>query len=98
MRRLLLISLLLVGCATVKVGEHVLDKGDWERMEPFIKTRAAFDLKCSADAIELTILAAAPCTTAACAWQVGAEGCGSRAVYVRSPSGWVMNSVDGQPR
>ena len=86
------------GCVTTTVvGGKTLGSQRWNEDSEAIRTRAAFDLHCAADQLALTILAInrrggwTPIAT-----QVGVSGCGNQAVYVLSPSGWVVNSTDKQ--
>jgi hypothetical protein len=83
MRTLLAITLFgLVGC----VGAVRADS----RAEA--TRRAAFDFSCPEKSIKLTPLTE---ETAQGATQYGAEGCGKRAVYVATPSGYVLNTATG---
>ena len=66
-------ALLLVGCA-----------GARERIRGDLLKRAAFDLQCPEEQIQLTELGGF--TTQ------GATGCGKRATYVRGNVSWVLNS------
>jgi hypothetical protein len=62
-----------------------------------LRTRAAFDLKCPADALQITDLtntgALGRVTSA------GVDGCGRRLTYILDAPGrvWVLNAVDGRP-
>lgn len=86
------LSLPMAGClAKVQVGGHSLYADEWARYSEDIKRRAAFELKCPAEQIQLQVLATNPFNDAI-PNQVGADGCGQRLVYVRTPSGFVLNS------
>jgi hypothetical protein len=66
-------ALLLVGCA-----------GARERIRGDLRKRAAFDLQCPEEQIQLTELGDF--------WTQGATGCGRRATYIRTSDAWVLNS------
>lgn len=59
-----------------------------------VQARAAFDFECPADEIETEVLARWQSRPKA-PKQVGAVGCGHRAVYVKTVSGWVLNTAGG---
>lgn len=83
----------LLGCATtVKSGVFGIDQDYVDRDFPQLKRRAAFNLNCPEDQISLVTLAAVPEFQANRPTQVGADGCGHRAVYVKRPGEWLMNS------
>jgi hypothetical protein len=62
-----------------------------------LRTRAAFDLKCNADALKITDLTnngdMGRVTSA------GVDGCGQRVTYIFDGKRgvWLMNAVNGQP-
>lgn len=61
------------------------------QLDADLRTRAAFDLGCAADAVTLTPLADP--NVAGIVPTQGATGCGKRATYViRAPGGYVLNS------
>jgi outer membrane biogenesis lipoprotein LolB len=66
-------ALLLVGCAAGR-----------ERIRDDLRKRAAFDLQCPEEQIQLTELGDF--------FTQGATGCGKRATYVRGNVSWVLNS------
>ena len=78
------IPLLMVGCVTYRKDftENALD-------------RVSFEMKCPKEQIQLTGLTG-PIDQSMMALgtggQVGVQGCGQRAVYVRTDAGWLLNS------
>jgi hypothetical protein len=80
--------------AAIQVGGFRLDKAYWERDQAQIRSRASFDLHCSADQIELVPLSTYSHTD----WYantVGVKACGQQVVYLRPDLGrgtWVLNS------
>jgi hypothetical protein len=65
-----------------------------------VRGRAAFDLRCGADALTFSpVVVGATGYPREFVTQWGVEGCGQRAVYVRTPMGeWVSNGVSsGEP-
>jgi hypothetical protein len=87
MRRLIIggLSVALFGCAGAHVDASLHRDG---------LARAAFDLNCPADAIKLVYFNGKPDDFISIGEQVGATGCGQRAVYIlSSTSGWVANSA-----
>jgi hypothetical protein len=54
-----------------------------------IRTRAAFDMHCDANALKFSPLAKDGYDIVR---QYGVEGCGQASVYVSTPSGWVVNT------
>jgi hypothetical protein len=90
------------GCAsTMQVGNYHVRRETWERDQSEIGQRAAFETKCSADQLTISILAAE--TYYGMFWtkydqpkQVGVTGCGHRLVYARTynpDSSWILNST-----
>jgi hypothetical protein len=81
------------GCATVKSGSFDINQ-DWAEQDfPKIKRLAAFELGCRDGELTLVTLDALEDVTGTRATQVGVEGCGRRAVYVRRAGGdWVQSS------
>lgn len=95
------LALVLTGCASVQVDGHHMNQESWENDERDIRRRAAFDLTCPPEKLQLVLLATLyPGHSGDVATQVGVTGCEHHLVYVRggSPSGWVLNSADGQGR
>ncbi|APR87173.1 hypothetical protein A7982_12522 [Minicystis rosea] len=93
-------ALFCSGCATfVTVDGYKVYEGEWNRAKAEISRRAAFDLKCDAGAVQLSVLKASchGLTTTVCnPEQVGVQGCGRQAVYVNlRTTGWVMNNAAG---
>ena len=86
----------LTGCATLQSGGFTVDKSSTEHAFEVVKNRASFELECPKDKIEVTVLNAEG--TPARATQIGVLGCGHKAVYVASYSGWVMNSEGGKAK
>lgn len=63
----------------------------WDEDERTLRRRAAYDMHCGADQLEVTVLARGPGSYFAS--NVGIRGCGAQAVYVRMPSGsWAVNT------
>lgn len=86
------VMLVLVGCAAkVQVGQYSLFAGQWEADSDRVKQRASFELKCPVKDLQLTVLSMHP-NADGNAGSIGVDGCGHRMVYVRSHSGWVLNS------
>lgn len=89
----------LVGCATVDVDGVMLTKSRWTEDSETIRRRAAFEMPCPAESIELRVLKEYTGFGFLGANAVGAAGCGHRLVYVLSVRGaWVLNSSDAQVR
>jgi hypothetical protein len=91
-----LVLILACGCATVQVGGFTLGKGRWESDAAVVRKRAAWELRCPVESLELTVLSIYSGTITA--QQVGVRGCGHQLVYVNSVDGWMLNSSDGQPK
>jgi hypothetical protein len=81
------------GCATVRSGSFDLDQDYAELDFPKIKARGSFELRCPKDKLALVTLAVAPGPAGDRANQVGVEGCGQRAVYLRRGEDWELNST-----
>ena len=98
-RGLMLSVLFLASCGgTMMSGGIKVDQGLTEDNFGKVKARAAFDFGCQAEKVEAVVIAAD-----GLAWsggqmpsQIGASGCGHKGVYVRTPSGWVLNSDTGK--
>lgn len=96
------------GCSavfpTVNVEGHSLMQETWERDSKEILSRAAFELHCAQEALQLSILATYDSKSKFdVAKQVGVTGCGHRLVYVASHEAggqvsWVLNSSDGEAK
>jgi hypothetical protein len=101
MRLLFLTIIAATGCAgsIVESGGFKVNKAQTERAFEEVRNRAAFELHCARERIEEIVLNVGlhdallgdPPT------QIGASGCGQRAVYVTSNSGWVLDSTSTQP-
>ena len=77
----------LVESGGFKVHQEWLDK-DIAAVRP----RAAFDLGCAAEQLQLVVVAVTPDQDSVPS-QIGASGCGKRSVYIEVPGGsWVKNS------
>ena len=74
-------------------GALALGCGARAQVRADVAHRAAFDFSCPENSIAVTPLTK---ETLQGADQYGAEGCGRRAVYVRTPSGYVLNTASGQ--
>jgi hypothetical protein len=63
-----------------------------------VRNRASFELRCPREQIDLVVLNVHdPVLDPHEASQMGATGCGQRAVYVLSPrSGWVLDSTSSR--
>jgi hypothetical protein len=89
-------------CATVETTQRdgfTVDKDYTERAFDAVRNRAACELSCAREQLQLVVLNTEPSLNASVPSQIGATGCDHRAVYVRVASGqWVMNSADGQPK
>jgi hypothetical protein len=89
-------ALLLVSCATVQSGGFKLNKDEVEQSFEAVKNRASFEFECPKDKLELVVLNALSSPMGDQVMQIGATGCGHKAVYVRSVGGWVMNTESGK--
>jgi hypothetical protein len=81
-----------------------MQSGGFEVMEDLtrksfevVRNRAAFELRCPRDRLELVVLNVFPYQTYLPA-QIAVSGCDHRAVYVQGDLTWVLNSVDGSPQ
>ena len=54
--------------------------------------RAAFEMRCPKDQLQIKALGSDLDDVAEAGKQVGVSGCGKRLVYVKTPSGWILNS------
>jgi hypothetical protein len=93
-----LLILSLAGCATTNVGGVLLNEWLWTKDSEAIRRRAAFEMSCPTEKIELQVLKTYDGSVRANV--VGAAGCAHRLVYVHSYQGdsWVLNSSDAQDR
>lgn len=75
------LATLLVGCVTVgeSFRRHGLD-------------RAAFEMQCPKDQLEMVALNRSLGSAAFTGSQVGVRGCGRQMVYVATEAGWIANS------
>jgi hypothetical protein len=91
----LLLAPLLAGCAaTVKVGGYSMHQGRWLDDSGVIRARAAFEMKCAAEHLELVPIAVSNGEVYGIAQQIGVSGCDRRSVYVKlRGGGWVLNSA-----
>ena len=84
----------LSSCVTsIQSGEFSLEKEDTESSFSAVRARAEFETGCPKDQIELVVLDSSKNFVPAVATQIGATGCGHKNVYVRSRSGWVLDSA-----
>lgn len=93
----LAICVCLSACATVDSGGFKLAKREADEAFELVRSRAAFDLDCPRDELQLTALAVVEALGSDYAKQIGVEGCGQRAAYVKVDGGWVLNG-DSMPR
>ena len=83
-------TILLVGCVPkVTIDGIETIESVWERDSAELVRRAGFDMDCKAGEMRLTLISVAPNKFPE---QVGVEGCGSKGVYVKTTSGWVLNT------
>ncbi len=87
----------LLGCAGPQIarpkiasGGFMVDKESVDRAFEDIRSRASFEMDCPGAQLQFTVLFLAYGTSFP--EQIGASGCNKKAVYVRIPSGWVMNT------
>ena len=94
----LFVSAVVSGCLpTMQSGGFTVHKSSTEEAFTQVKSRAEFELKCLKDQIELVVLGVrSDLYKNNYPNQIGATGCGHKAVYVESRSGgWVMNTETG---
>jgi hypothetical protein len=89
---LLPFALLLSSCATIQSGGFTVREGFTEDAFEKVKGRATFDLDCPKEKLELVVLGTGLALGGDVPTQIGASGCGHKAVYVMTPSGWLMNN------
>ncbi len=65
-------------------------------LERDLRRRAAFDLQCPEDQLQLTPLATTTFANQSTP-PYGVSGCSKRAAYVYTSGGWVLNTYGGQP-
>ena len=85
---------------TIQSGSFLLKKHDAERSFEAITNRASFELHCPKEQIKLVTLNVSRDVFPG-DWprQVGVEGCGQRAVYVRDGvTDWIMNTERTESR
>ena len=88
----MLFALLASGCAAqIQSGGFTVNQAQTERAFREVRNRAAFELACPPEQLQTVVLNVWGNSD----WpnQVGAAGCGKRAVYVMAPSGgWLLNN------
>lgn len=86
-------TLALMGCASSLVVDGLpVGEQKWSDSQRDVRRRASFDMGCDAAALELTLLEVHEWARPPNPTQVGVTGCGRRGVYVRTSSGWVLNT------
>ena len=88
--------LLCSGCATVLVNGWKLGKDRWDYDSGQVRKRAAFELSCPPEKLELSVLAVYSGTITA--QQIGVSGCEHRLVYRNSNDGWLLDSAKPQDK
>jgi hypothetical protein len=74
-------------------GAFTVHKGSTEEAFAQVRSRAEFELKCAKDRIDLVVLGVrSDLYNNNYPNQIGATGCGHKAVYVETHAGWVMNT------
>jgi len=74
-------------------GAFTVHKSSTEQAFEQVRSRAEFELKCTKPQIELVVLGVrSDLYNNNYPNQIGATGCGHKAVYVETNSGWVMNT------
>lgn len=98
MRFVLILLLVVSGCGpTIQSGGFTVKKYETERAFERIAGRAAFELRCPKEQLRLTTLNVIRDVGGDDPTQIGVDGCGQRAVYVRvSPNEWIMNTESTQ--
>ena len=81
---IVLAVLVLTGCMSYGA--------QWERA---LRDRAPFELRCAPEKLKIGPITSETYGTTGAPLYQGVEGCGIRAVYVATPSGYVLNSVSG---
>lgn len=86
-----------VACAhpMIESGGFTVGKKITEKSFETVENRAAFELRCPKERLQLVVLNVNPIETS---WpsQIGVDGCGVRAVYVPTAGGWVMNTKNAR--
>jgi hypothetical protein len=77
----------VTACGTMPLRKYFNDNGI---------DRAAFEMKCPREQLQLVPLNKPLDQTAMYGDTVGVIGCGQRAVYLLTQSGWLLNSLDGE--
>jgi hypothetical protein len=101
---LLALTAWAIGCATMQSGGFKVFKGETEDAFENVRNRASFELQCPKEKLELVVLNIMgggdpnPSFGGRDPSQIGATGCGHRAVYLWTNEGWVMNTSDGAPK
>jgi hypothetical protein len=81
--------------APVAVNGFKVNAMEWTDAQEKVVSRAAFDMKCAKDQLQLTVVQVGDSVDFSGGHfpqQVGVTGCGQSVVYVRSPAGWLANS------
>ena len=94
-------GVLLTSClASVQSGAFKVHKGTFEDDSAKVRERATFEMDCPKDQIELVVLdVSTDLYNNNYPKQIGATGCGKKAIYVRTgSSGWVMNTESNGPK
>ena len=99
MSKLTLVIMLLSGCAMMEVDGFRVRKNDTLSAFKTVQNRAKFDFSCTESEIKTSVLSIHNAAYGAFVSQIGASGCGHKAVYVlvmntaNGTEQWVMNSV-----
>ena len=93
------VALLMAACAgpPLMVAGRPMAMPYWEKDDREVRQRATFELNCP-EQLDVIPIVADDFEGGQLAKQIGVTGCGHRLVYVRSPSGWVLNSSDAAPK
>ena len=97
LRRLFALTLLplLMACtvATIQKDGYTIHADNWAYEEKALRKKAAFDMECATDALQLTILDVVKLNGVDNPSQVGVSGCDQKFTYVYSGSGWLANTA-----
>jgi hypothetical protein len=83
-------------CALVVLLPVCLQAGCAAALERDLRKRAAFDLQCPEEQLQLTPLGNTTFGNQSTP-PYGVAGCNKRAAYVYTSGGWVLNTYGGQP-
>ena len=86
------------GCAhepMVQVSGHEVTQSSWDAVVDRVTPVAAFELRCPAGLLQLTVLNVTTYDWAPEPTQVGASGCGRQLVYVPRGMNWVSTPGAG---